>query len=296
MKPLLKAQVFLFFGLVTFTFAPILVRLASPTDPVFLTLIRTLSSVLMLSPFYFFQKKNAKPEVAEINKWHVFAGIALGFHFIFWIASLSFTSVASASVLVTSHPILLIVTETLVFKTQFTRKVWIGVFMAFAGAVGLGIFDQAETQYFDNPSVGNAMAFIAACFFVFYAIAGKKARVTASWLPYVFKVYAYVALVNLVVFLIYYSIVDVEFGSIKMALIVGISLAVGPQITGHGAINYALKHISPTLISTLILVEPVFATILAFFFFSEMPNTNSLFSMALIMLGIAVTWQGSRKS
>lgn len=167
--------------------------------------------------------------------------------------------------------------------------------MAFAGAVGLGFFDQAETQFFDNPSLGNAMAFIAACFFVFYAIAGKKARVTASWLPYVFKVYVYVALVNLIVFIIYYSTFDIQFGSISTALLIGVSLAVGPQITGHGAINYALKHISPTLISTLILVEPVFATILAFFFFSEMPNPNSLLSMMLIMIGIAVTWQGSKK-
>ncbi|MDZ7694833.1 MAG: DMT family transporter [Balneolaceae bacterium] len=68
-------------------------------------------------------------------------------------------------------------------------------------------------------------------------------------------------------------------------------MAVFPQILGHGSMNYAVKFISPTLISTLILTEPIFATFLAYLFFNELPPATSFLSMLVIIIGVGLTWK-----
>ena len=45
----------------------------------------------------------------------------------------------------------------------------------------------------------------------------------------------------------------------RRALEIGVALAVGPTIIGHGSMNYAVKYISPTIPATLILSEAVIA-------------------------------------
>jgi drug/metabolite transporter (DMT)-like permease len=74
----------------------------------------------------------------------------------------------------------------------------------------------------------------------------------------------------------------------------GIVLALGAQIIGHGALNYAVKSISPTLLSTLILAEPVFATALAMLIFAEIPSGLASVAMSLTLVGIIVSWWGRR--
>ncbi|MDZ7683526.1 MAG: hypothetical protein U5J63_17900 [Fodinibius sp.] len=47
--------------------------------------------------------------------------------------------------------------------------------------------------------------------------------------------------------------------------------------------NYAVKYVSPTLLSTLILVEPLFASVMAFFLFAELPPITSIIAMIVIL-------------
>ena len=73
----------------------------------------------------------------------------------------------------------------------------------------------------------------------------------------------------------------------------GFGLAVGPQIAGHGSLNYAVKYISPTLLSTLILFEPAVSSFLAFFIFGEIPLVLTFVGMMTVLLGIVLTWTKS---
>ena len=99
-------------GLATFASAPIVVRLAgADADPVAITTVRTLAAALALLPFWWFHRSgrhSTPPEARNTWAWSWLAGLFLAAHFTLWVASLGLTSVASASVLVTSHPVLLI--------------------------------------------------------------------------------------------------------------------------------------------------------------------------------------------
>jgi drug/metabolite transporter (DMT)-like permease len=284
-----KITALLLVGISTFGMAPIMVRFATDTDPLALAALRTGFAVLFLFPFWYPQRKT----ISELKSLGIsrgllaLTGICLGLHFSFWIASLHYTSVASASVLVTIHPVMLIVAESVIFKRNFRGIVWGGVVVAFAGSALLGIADEAGLEAFPNALFGNALAITAAVIFVVYFMLGSKIRQYTDWLDYVFYVYLYATLTSFILAIIWVGGIP---SLSVMALIVGAGLAIGPTILGHGSINFAVKYVSPTLLSTLVLSEGVFAAIAAYFIFGEIPSILSIGAMTLILFGVSLTW------
>jgi len=284
-----KITALLLVGISTFGMAPIMVRFAPDVEPLALSALRTGFAVLFLFPFWFPQRKSI-PELKSLGISRVLlalTGICLGLHFSFWIASLNYTSVASASVLVTIHPVMLIVAESLIFKRRFRGIVWVGVFVAFAGSALLGIADEASLEAFPNALFGNALALTAAVIFVVYFMLGRKIRQYTEWIDYVFYVYLYATITSLILAVLWVGGIPAISGS---ALLVGIGLALGPTILGHGSINFAVKYVSPTLLSSLVLSEGVFAAIAAYFIFGEMPSALSIGAMIVILAGVSLTW------
>lgn len=287
--PLFKVVVLLTAGLLTFGFAPILVRFATDVEALTLAAMRTLFAVLILIPFWY--PKRVTLRQLKQNGATPFllmaAGISLGLHFTLWIASLHYTSVASASVLVTIHPVMLIVAESLIFKKNFRPIVWVGVFIAFGGSVLLGIADDTQAGQFPDALFGNTLAFLAAVIFVIYFLLGRRIRQHTEWIDYVFYVYLYAAITCTILAVIWSA--GIPFISFT-AFLIGIALAIGPTIIGHGSMNYAVKYISPTLLSTLVLTEAVFAALAAYFIFGENPAALSISAMVIIMTGVSLSW------
>lgn len=275
--------------MLTFGFAPILVRFSLDTDPLALAALRTGFAVLFLFPFWWSRKMPfAVLRQTGVSQWLLIAaGVSLGVHFSFWIGSLHYTSVASASVLVTIHPVMLIIAESLIFKKNFRPLVWIGVFLAFGGSILLGLADDNQMDQFPDALLGNTLAFIAAVVFVCYFLLGRKIRQNTEWIDYVFYVYLYATLTCVILSVLWLG----GLPEITLTAVwVGIGLAAGPTILGHGAMNYAVKYISPTLLSTLVLSEAVVAAGAAFIIFHEIPSNLSIGAMIVIIFGVSLTW------
>lgn len=276
------------FGITAIGFAPILVKLATDASPYLVAMARTSLAFLLLVPFHFLKKKT--PERVISVKEHIsvaVAGILLGLHFIAWISSIYYTSIASASVLVTIHPILLILVERFFYHIRFKKTVWLGVFISFSGSVLIGYSDYDGNTIYANPLLGNLLAALAAVIFSIYFLIGNRVRQNRDWLAYVFPVYGYAALTAIIA---YICLEGFTFQISGMVFLVCLGLAIGPQIAGHGSLNYAVKYISPTFLSTLILFEPALSSVLAFFFFKEVPLPLSLVGMVVVLGGIILTW------
>lgn len=290
--PKVKVLAALLAGLTAFGFAPILVRFAPNTSPLVLVVYRTVSAAVMLLPFWLWLRSTKQRDGKRKERfWIALSGVCLGLHFTCWISSLYYTSVASASVLVTIHPIIMILVERLWFKRSFATATWIGVILAFSGSVLLGITDSQIEQEFTDPLFGNFLALSAAVIFVVYLLIGQKIRQKREWIDYVFPVYFYAAAICVLIALAAgKNLLNIS----TVGVWVGAGLAFGPQILGHGSMNYAVKYVSPTLLSTLILVEPLFASIMAFFLFAELPPLASIAAMVIILVGVGLSWR--RKS
>jgi drug/metabolite transporter (DMT)-like permease len=281
-------------GLTTFGFSPILVRFAPNTSPLVLVAYRTAFAALMLLPVWLWMRNPASPKGKTKEHWWIaLSGLCLGLHFICWLSSLYYTSVASASVLVTIHPIIMILVERLWFKRSFATSTWIGVLLAFGGSLFLGVSDSQIEQSFADPLLGNFLALTAAIIFVVYLLIGQQIRKQRAWIDYVFPVYVYAAVTCVAVALV----VGKDLLNIStVGVWAGVGLAFGPQLLGHGSMNYAVKYVSPTLLSTLILIEPLLASVLAYFLFAELPPITSMIAMAIILSGVGLTWRREKNS
>ncbi|XWN36953.1 MAG: DMT family transporter [Balneola sp.] len=292
----LKVYGALFVGLTAFSLAPILVRYAASYSGVLLATIRTVLAVVILAPIYISYKLKKEVRPVESRKEHILvaiAGLALGLHFIAWINSIYYTSVSSASVLVCIHPIILIIAERTIMKASFRPIVWTGVIISFIGTLMLGYFDLDASNTFPQAGLGNTLAIIAAVIFALYFLIGRKIRQKRTWIGYVFPVYSYAA-ITCVIFLAIAEGVPSQIDG--RLFLIGLALAIGPQICGHGSLNYAVKYVSATLLSTLILAEPILASILAYFLFQELPLPLSIVAMLIILVGIGLTWKRRSKT
>lgn len=287
----LKVYGSLFIGLTAFSLAPILVRYAADYSGILLATVRTVLAIILLAPIYLshrFKEKIKPINSLKENAWVAIAGIALGLHFMAWISSLYYTSVSSASVLVCIHPIILIIAERTLMKTTFRPIVWVGVAISFIGTVLLGYFDYSGENAFPDAGFGNGLAVLAAAIFAIYFLIGRKIRQKRSWIGYVFPVYVYAALTCVIFLLVKEGIPNQIDGRL---FLIALALAVGPQIFGHGSLNYAVKYVSATLLSTLILAEPLLASLMAYFLFNELPLLQSIGAMVIILAGIVLTWK-----
>lgn len=288
----LKLGLFLAIGMISFGFAPIFVKLKPEfISPISLAAYRTLIAALLLLPFWLWKERLSISKLTKQQiKLMAIAGLFLGLHFVLWISSLSYTSVASASVLVTIHPVIIILAEKFLFKRNYPVSTWLGVFTAFLGVAWLSWLDASTESTFPNAAFGNLLAFLAAVVFVVYFFLGERVRKNHdfSWLGYVFPLYFFAAIACAIVVVIqvpeHVLILDSTF------LWVALALAVGPQIMGHGSLNYAVKYIQPTLLSSLILFEPAISAVMAVWFFAEIPTIPQISAMTIIMLGISLTW------
>ncbi|MDR9446856.1 MAG: DMT family transporter [Balneolaceae bacterium] len=290
--PPLWVPLFLGLGILSFSFSPIFVRWAGETDPYFLAAGRLGVAWALLWPFWLRNGTSLRILKREkgVEPWAIIlSGALLGAHLVLFITSIQFTSVASATVLVTMHPILFIVLESVIFRHPFGWRTWLGVITALLGTIILALGSESDSLALSQgqPLLGNILAFSAAILFAFYFLIGRSVRQKSTWIDYVFYVYgaAFITASLLFVFLAdSYS----GFGGIAWLMVA--LLAIGPTILGHGSLNFAVRYYSATALSTLILSEAVLATLFAFVLFQEVPSALTVGGMVIIMGGISLTW------
>jgi len=277
-------------GVLSFAFAPILVRWAGDVPGLSIAVWRTVTAAVVLLPPALVR---IGPEVRQFTRRDIGlilgAGIFLGLHFIAWIESLYHTTVASASVLVTTSPLLLAVLGYLLLNERLRRTTVGAIGGSVAGAGLIGWADAGTVTLGQGALWGNSLAFGGAVLVSLYLLIGRVVRQKVSWLAYVTPLYGVAALTALTAAILK-GVPLFGYSWTVYGLCVG--LALGPQLLGHGAFNYALQHVPAAIVGLLALLEPVGASILAYLLFGEVPPATSILGMSLVMSGVAVVvWQ-----
>jgi len=226
-------------------------------------------------------------------------GFALAAHFTTWILSLQLVDVATSVVLVTSHPLLVAVASHFLLREKVTRGMACGIALGFGGVVLIAV---AQSGRGAGSLLGAVLAFLGAIGAGVYILAGRRLRQRMDLVPYATTVYAFAVLFLLLFSLLTSTSIVV---SSNLAPILGILLLMAfvSQIGGHTMYNYALKHVSATVVSTSLLGEPIGASILAFLFLGEVPGCPGggacpatglvVFGSALALVGIYLTARAS---
>ena len=274
-------------GLASFASSSILVRLAGgEVPPATVLALRTLFAAVLLAPFGAPAAWRERAGFAgRKGALLVAAALCLSLHFGLWIAGVYLTSVASATVLVNTTPLFLAAAALFVFRERTPRKTLVAVALGFGGAVLIGVGDAGGRGAGPDPLAGNVLSLAAALAMAGYLTAGGRLRQGLSWRAYVAPLYALVALVAVGAAL---ATGAPLLGLSAQTYLLCLGMALGPQLLGHGSINYALKYVSPVVLSLLALLEPVGASLLAWGLFGEVPPPLALAGMALTLGGVAL--------
>ncbi len=222
------------------------------------------------------------------------AGLFLALHFASWISSLAYTSVASSLALVSTNPIWIALVSWIFLREKMGKWLFVGIAAALSGS-GLIFLSDVRLDaggFGRNPLLGNLLALLGSLAVCGYLLIGRRLRKTISLIPYIWLVYSSAAFALVISALVAgYSLT----GFSVAAWLCLVGLAVGPQLLGHSAFNWALKHVSATFIAIVILGEPIGSAILAWLIFGELFEPLQLAGFAMLLAGIFLASRGEKR-
>ncbi len=276
-------------GVLIVSAASILIRyaLAEGLPAISVAALRLAIAAIVLLPIVLRMRRH---ELAGLTRrdWLLAAGAGafLAVHFAAWILSLEYTSVASSVALVTTNPIWIGLGSWLFLRERLSPRMMAAIGMALAGSAVVFLADEnIATATAPHPVLGNTLALVGSLAMCGYLLIGRRLRARMTLLAYVGVVYA-VAAVFLVatVFALAAPLVSIS----ATAWLLVLALALGPQLLGHTAFNWSLKHFPATVVAVAILGEPIGSTILAWLMLGEHIGPIKLAGMALLLAGIVL--------
>ncbi len=284
-------------GVAVVSTASILIRYAQAEGVPSLTIaaIRLGLAALVLTPIVWMR---APHELRALRRRDLvlalLSGVALAIHFWSWIASLAYTSVASSTVLVTTNPLWVGLASMLILGERPGRRTIGGIALTLAGSLFIFTSDgsQGSTAFQPDPVRGNLLALLGAIAASAYLLLGRALRPRVGLLVYIWLAYGTAALVLLLTVGVTGHTLA---GYSTFAYAVMIALALGPQLLGHTAFNWALRHVSATFVAISILGEPIGSALLALLLFGERFAPLQLAGFVLILGGIFLAARGEKE-
>jgi drug/metabolite transporter (DMT)-like permease len=273
--------------------ASILIRLAQAEGASSLTIaaVRLGLAAAILAPFAWLKTRQ---EILRLGRWELglclLSGLFLAIHFWTWISSLEYTSVASSAALVTTNPLWVGVASAVLMRERPAPAAIAGIALTVAGSALIFAADSGGSgRTATNPLLGNALAIAGAIAASGYLLVGRALRARISLTAYVWLAYTVAALLL--------GAAVAASGASPAALSVPAwgfmaLLAIGPQLIGHTAFNWAVRRMTATFVAIAILGEPVGAAILAWFLFDEGFTALQLTGFVVLLTGIFVAARG----
>ena len=219
-------------------------------------------------------------------------GILLGLHFHLWVAGVRQTSVATATFIFATNPVLFAVAEVAVYRRRLSAADWCALALATAGGAWLVASGGGSSSL-----AGAALCLAATVLFVLYLVTSEKVSSGTPHPAYVCLIYLVGGLLTLPIALARGEAATTSWtdGGSWLALA---ALALLPTLVGHASNTYAVRFFPPILVSFTTLLEPILSSIAALVVLGERPRTGELPAYALLAaattLFLAARWRRGR--
>lgn len=267
-------------GIIAISFSAIFIKWSAAPASV-IGMYRLLFTVIFILPFL--RRHIGSIRLLTRRDWSLLfvSGLFLGLHFLLWIGSLFYTSVASSTILLTLQPIFVMVGAYFVFKERTGSKAIFSVAVAIVGTVLIGWGDIGLSK---AALIGDILSVLGTLAVSVYMLVGQNLRSHMSSLVYSVLVFLFAAGV-LLLYNVLSGISMTDYPAREWGIF--LLLAAVPTVFGHFLFNWLLKYVNATTISMSILGEPVGATFLAFLLLGE---TLAVFQIAGGILSILGVW------
>jgi drug/metabolite transporter (DMT)-like permease len=209
----------------------------------------------------------------------------------FWHYAIHYTSVANSTVLSNLTPVLVTAVGWLVFRERPRALFLLGMAVAIAGALAMGLARHGGVGPGNRPALGDALSALTAVWYGAYFLAVRRARATAS----AAAVMLWTAVVGAPLLLLGALAMRerlVPASALGWAACAGLGLV---HVSGQGAIAWALGRLPVSRAAVAVLVQPVVAAVLGWGAFGEALTGLQALGGAVALAGVALAQAGGAR-
>ena len=267
-------------GTVSISLSAIFARMASAPS-IILVFYRMLFACVLLLPVVFVK---CRDELKRLQRKDIFlcacSGLFLGMHFTLYFESLKYTSIAASVVHVNLEVFFVALFLFFMYREKIPVKGILGIGAAFLGTVLIAVTDMGSGS---NVVFGDILAFGGSFCVAVYTLIGRSCRTHISTSVYTCFVYGFACLTVGIAALIsgtpFSGYEPVNYG-------LALGMTIFCTFFGHSVYSWGLKYLNASYITTIKLLEPVFASILGLLIFREIPGAFVIIGGAVVIGGI----------
>ncbi|AKG34710.1 DMT family transporter [Paenibacillus durus] len=288
-KPPIPVSLLMLIGIVAISFSAIFIKWSQAPASI-QGMYRLLFTSLLMFPFV--RPYSGTISALRLKDWLLLiaSGFMLALHFLLWMGSLEYTSVASSTMIMALEPVFIMIGSYILYKERSAVSAIAGLGVAIIGVVFIGWGDiglSSDSLKGDLLSIFGTVAVAA------HLLIGKK--LVARMPSYLYSLIVFIsagavfALYNWTAGIAFFDYPPREWG-------IFVLLAIVPTVFGHILFNWLLQYTSATTVSMNILGEPVGACILAYLLLRERLSGLQWSGGLLVLGGLACyLYMGSRK-
>jgi drug/metabolite transporter (DMT)-like permease len=219
--------------------------------------------------------------------WASFFGVAL--NMLSFFKGLSLTSPISASVIMVSTPMIVLVLSAIIVKERMQKRMVFGIILGLIGTAFLILYGKSVANA-TNASLGNFLVFVNATSYGLYLVMVKK-------LMDKYNAFTFVKWIYLIGFVMVLPFGWSEFEAINWVLMpTNLYWKIGFVVLFSTFFTYLLnllsmRELKPTTVAVFVYLQPLFATVFAISLGKDELTWVKIISAILIFLGVYLVTQ-----
>src|SRR5438309_1020981 len=215
----------------------------------------------------------------------IFYGLVTALHFIFYITSLQFTTIAHSLAITYTSPVFVTLFSALVLREPLPLRKYFGIGLTIIGVAIMAGFEPHYTAcslHGQCMILGDALAVLSALCFSIYSIAGRGERDRHPLFRYTTNVYGLAAL-WLLPAVLYFTFQH----AYPLAAIAAVAaLGIFPLGLGHTLYNAAVRKVHATYANLIATQEVTGGVILGILLLHEIPSITTIIGGVVTLIGI----------
>jgi drug/metabolite transporter (DMT)-like permease len=270
-----------------FSTSPIFVRWSSPFTSIEIAFWRLAIATVLVATMGILTRQRLLLKRREVPRF-LFYGLVTALHFLTYISSLSFTTIAHALALAYTSPIFATLLSAIFLHESLPKRKFIGIAIAIIGiAVMAGFQPNYTACSLATPghcmALGDVIALMSGICFAIYSVAGRGERDRHPLFRYTTNVYGLAALWLLPVALFFAFTHAYPLGAIGAV----VALGVFPLGLGHTLYNASVRRVHATYANLIATQEVTGGIILGILFLGEIPSAAAIIGVIITLVGIA---------
>ncbi|KAA1247667.1 DMT family transporter [Aquimarina sp. RZ0] len=218
----------------------------------------------------------------------------VGINMLSFFEGLNLTTPISASVIMTTVPICVLILSTFLLREKLNALKIIGILIGLSGALTIILYGSGNNRTATNPTLGNILVFINALSYAIYIIIIKK--ITQKYHPFTFIKWMYSLGFLFVLPFGYQQLINIQTDMIPVSGYLKIGYVLVFATFGTYILNiFAIRELKPTTVAVFIYVQPLLASILAIGLGKDTLDIVKITAAILIFSGVYLVTRKQKK-